>query len=43
MKQLATLDPKSDAYQFLLTKLRRQRNRIYDALLQATELANSLA
>jgi hypothetical protein len=43
MKQLATLDPKSDAFQFLLTKLRRQRNRIYDSLLQATELANSLA
>jgi hypothetical protein len=43
MKQLATLDPKSDEYQFLLTKLRRQRNRINDALLQATALAESLA
>ena len=42
MKQLATLEPASDAYQFLLTKLRRQRNRINDALLQATELAESL-
>jgi hypothetical protein len=43
MKQLATLEPKSDEYQFLLTKLRRQRNRINDALLQATALAESLA
>lgn len=43
MKQLAELDPSSDGYQFLLTKLRRQRNRIYDALLQATELAEALA
>jgi hypothetical protein len=42
MKHLATLDPKSDEYQFLLTKLRRQRNRIHDALLQATALAESL-
>lgn len=42
LKQLVTLEPNSDAYQFLLTKLRRQRNRIYDSLLQATELAESL-
>ena len=42
MRQLATLDPKSDDYQFLLTKLRRQRNRIADSLLQACELAESL-
>ena len=38
MKQLATMDPKSDDYQFLLTKLRRQRNRVEDTLLQASEL-----
>jgi len=38
MKQLATMDPKIDDYQFLLTKLRRQRNRIEDTLLQASEL-----
>jgi hypothetical protein len=43
MKELGNLAPSSDAYQFLITKLRRQRNRIQDALLQATELANSLA
>ena len=42
MRQLATLDPTSDDYQFLLTKLRRQRNRIADSLLQACELAESL-
>jgi N-acetylated-alpha-linked acidic dipeptidase len=43
MKQLAAMDPQSDAYQFLLTKLRRQRNRIADALLQATALARETA
>jgi hypothetical protein len=41
MKQLAGMDPKSDDYQFLLTKLRRQRNRIEDTLMQASELIES--
>lgn len=39
MKQLATLDPATDEFQFLLTKLRRQKNRILDALLTAIEVA----
>jgi hypothetical protein len=39
MRQLAELDPATSEYQFLLTKLRRQKNRILDALLTAIELA----
>lgn len=42
LRELAKMDSASDDYQFLLTKLRRQRNRIEDALVQAVELANSL-
>ncbi|HET8627047.1 MAG TPA: M28 family peptidase [Thermomicrobiales bacterium] len=38
LRELAALDPASNDYQFLLTKLRRQRNRIHDALLQASGL-----
>jgi hypothetical protein len=41
MKQLPAMDPTSDDYQFLLTKLRRQRNRVEDSLLQASELIES--
>ena len=43
MKRLATLDPASDDYQFLLTSLRRQRNRVADALLQGAALAREAA
>ncbi|MEA2595425.1 MAG: N-acetylated-alpha-linked acidic dipeptidase [Thermomicrobiales bacterium] len=43
MRELARLDPASSEFQFLLTKLRRQRNRIEDALLTAAELAEGLA
>ena len=43
VRELAALDPKSDEYSFLRTKIVRQRNRIHDALLQATELAETLA
>jgi N-acetylated-alpha-linked acidic dipeptidase len=42
LRDLARLDPNSDAFHFLLTKLRRQRNRIEDALAQATEVATRL-
>ena len=42
MRELARLEPKTDAFGFLLTELRRQRNRIEDALVQATELATQL-
>lgn len=43
MRQLAVLDPGSDDYRFLWTSQIRQRNRIHDALLQATEVLESLA
>ncbi|MDQ3656838.1 MAG: M28 family peptidase [Chloroflexota bacterium] len=43
VQQLATLEPSSDAYGFLRTKLVRQRNRIQDALREATALATTLA
>jgi hypothetical protein len=43
MKRLATLDPASADYQFLLTSLRRQRNRVADALLQGAALAREAA
>ena len=42
VQQLVNLDPESDEYRFLRTKLVRQRNRVADALRQATELARSL-
>ncbi len=42
LRQLVTLDAGSDDYQFLLTKLRRQRNRVADSLLQACELVDRL-
>lgn len=39
---LAGLDPDSDDYHYLKTKLTRQRNRIEDALLQASEVLEGL-
>lgn len=42
MRELAALDPATDDFQFLLTQLRRQRNRIADALLSAATLAEQL-
>ena len=42
MHELAHLPPDSDAFHFLLTRLRRQRNRITDALIEATDLAERL-
>ncbi|HUY99461.1 MAG TPA: M28 family peptidase [Thermomicrobiaceae bacterium] len=41
--QLASLEPRSDEYHFLRTELVRQRNRVEDALLEATRLAGELA
>jgi hypothetical protein len=41
-RELAGFDPVPNEYGFLRTRLVRQRNRIHDALLQATELAESL-
>ena len=43
MRELAKLEPTSSEFQFLLTRLRRQRNRVEDALLQAADLAGRLA
>jgi N-acetylated-alpha-linked acidic dipeptidase len=42
LRELARLEPKTNAYEFLLTKLRRQRNRIEETLLQATAVAEEL-
>jgi len=42
-KQLAGLQPRTNEYGFLLTKLVRQRNRIHDALLQSCDVAEGLA
>jgi hypothetical protein len=42
MRELAGLDPATSEFRFLLTKLRRQRNRVEDALLAAAELAEGL-
>jgi len=42
MQNLLTLEPASDAHRFLLTKLRRQQNRIGTALLDASDLAETL-
>ncbi len=41
MRELATLDPESSEHRFLWTRLIRQRNRVHDALLQATEVLES--
>jgi hypothetical protein len=38
MRELTTLDAESDDHRFLWTQLIRQRNRVEDALLTATEL-----
>ncbi|MEX1158810.1 MAG: hypothetical protein WEC79_07770, partial [Thermomicrobiales bacterium] len=38
MRELAALDPDSSEHRFLLTALVRQRNRIQDALEQATRV-----
>ena len=42
MRELAALDPSSSEHRFLWTKLIRQRNRVHDALLQATETLDSV-
>lgn len=42
-RRLAALDPAGDDYRFLRTQLVRQRNRVEDALRQATMLARDLA
>jgi N-acetylated-alpha-linked acidic dipeptidase len=42
LRELAALNPATSEFQFLLTKLRRQRNRIEDALLTASEIAEGL-
>jgi len=42
VQQLVNLDPQSSEYRFLRTKLVRQRNRVVDALQQATKLVESL-
>ena len=42
IQQLVNLDPESSDYRFLKTKLVRQRNRVEDALVQATMLARSI-
>ena len=42
VREMAQMDPASDAYQFLRTKLVRQRNRVEDSLRQATQIARSL-
>lgn len=43
MRELAVLDPVSDAYRFLQTKLLRQRNRTDLALREAAMLADTIA
>ncbi|MGH2561492.1 MAG: M28 family peptidase [Thermomicrobiales bacterium] len=43
MQELAGMDPRTDDFEFLRTQLRRQRNRIEEALLEATALATALA
>jgi hypothetical protein len=43
LRTLAGLDPASSAYHFLLTRLRRQRNRIEEALVAAAETARRLS
>lgn len=42
MEALAALEPAGNDYRFLLTALRRQQNRIEDALMEATALAGRL-
>jgi hypothetical protein len=41
MRELATLDPDSSEHRFLATALLRQRNRVVDALDQATRLMSN--
>jgi hypothetical protein len=43
LRELAGLDPVTDDFQFLLTRLRRQKNRITDALLAASDMAEGLS
>ena len=43
ISQLVTLDPDSDDYRFLRTKLIREQNRIHDALIQANSIAERLS
>ncbi len=40
VKRLAKLDPASDGYRFLMTRLVRERNRVEDALNRATDEIN---
>jgi hypothetical protein len=42
MQDLAQMQPTTDEFEFLRTKLRRQRNRIEEALLSATALAREI-
>jgi hypothetical protein len=42
-RMLPTLDQASDAYHVLLTELRRQRNRLEEALREATEVADQFS
>lgn len=42
MRRLSVLDPESDDYRFLWTSLIRQRNRIHDALDQATAVLDGI-
>ncbi len=43
LRELARMAPDSDEYRFLLTRLRRQQNRIHDALIGATALIDGVA
>ncbi len=43
VQELSRLDPASSEYRFMRTKLVRQRNRVEDALRQATRLAELLS
>ena len=42
LEKLSGMDPSSSEYQFLLTQLRRQKNRVEDALLSAVDLMRTL-
>lgn len=42
LEKLSGMDTASSEYQFLLTQLRRQKNRVEDALLSAVELMDTL-
>ena len=41
LRELATLDPASSAHRFLWTQLIRQRNRVQDALAEATRIVEA--